>query len=143
VTLGGDGFTSLCWPATGAARLVADNNLESSAPRLCGFSFCPARKAFDPFLVIAVERAGILAPQFLEEDISAQPAGIVAVPMACFLINMIPGYSRLVCSRTFESLRLVHNFSVALTSELAMNPHEDSVPFGSREPIIFGVRNPF
>ena len=68
MTLGGDGFTSLCWPATGAAKLVADNNLESSAPRLCGFSFCPARKAFDPFLVIAIERTGILAPQFLEEE---------------------------------------------------------------------------
>ena len=68
--------------------------------------------------------------------------GILAVPMACFLINMIPGYSRLACSRTFESLRLVHNFSMELTSELAMNPHEDSVPFGPCEPIIFGVRNP-
>src|ERR1700685_1357691 len=77
-------------------------------------------------------------------EFAAPPtAGILAVSMACFLINMIPGYSRLVCSRTFESLRMVHNFSVALTSELAMNPHEDSVPFGSREPIIFGVRNPF
>ena len=56
--------------------------------------------------------------------------------------NMIPGYSRLVCSRTLESLRLVHSFSMELTSELAMNPHEDSVPFGPCEPIIFGVRNP-
>jgi hypothetical protein len=37
-----------------------------------------------------------------------------------------------------ESLRSVHNFSRELTSELAMNPHEDSVPFGSCEPIIFG-----
>jgi hypothetical protein len=54
---------------------------------------------------------------------------------------MIAGYSRLVCSRTFESLRLVHNFSVEPTSEVAMNPHEGSVPFGSREPISFGVRN--
>ena len=69
-------------------------------------------------------------------------AGIVAVPMACFLINMIAGYSRLVCSRTFESLRLVHNFSVKLTSERAMNLHEDSVPFGTHEPIGFGGRNP-
>jgi hypothetical protein len=41
-------------------------------------------------------------------------------------------------SRTFESLRFVHNFSMEPTSELAMNPHEDSVPFGSCEPIIFG-----
>jgi hypothetical protein len=62
--------------------------------------------------------------------------------MACFLINMIPGDSRLVYSGTFESLRLVHSFSVELTSELAMNPREDSVPFGTREPIIFGVWNP-
>ena len=69
-------------------------------------------------------------------------AGIVAVPMACFLINMIPADSRLVCSSTFESLRSFHNFSVELTSELAMNSPDDSVPFGTREPIIFGVRKP-
>jgi hypothetical protein len=68
-------------------------------------------------------------------------AGIDAVLMACFLINMIPGYSRRVCSRTFESLRLVHNVNVELTSELAMNLHEDSVPFGTHEPISFGGRN--
>jgi hypothetical protein len=37
---------------------------------------------------------------------------------------------------------LVHNFSLELTSELAMNPHEDSVPFEPCEPIIFSVRNP-
>ena len=77
-------------------------------------------------------------------NLSAPPAaGIVAVPMACFLINMIPGYGRLVCSRTFESLRLIHNFSMELTSELAMNPHEDSVPFGPCEPTIFGVGTRF
>jgi hypothetical protein len=58
----------MAWPATGAAKLVADNILESSAPRLSGFSFSLARKAFDPFLVIAVERTGILAPDLLEEE---------------------------------------------------------------------------
>ena len=50
---------------------------------------------------------------------------------------MMPGHSR-----TLESLRLVRNFSMELTSELAMNPQEDSVPFGPREPIISGVWNP-
>jgi hypothetical protein len=45
--------------------------------------------------------------------------GIVAVPTACFLIDMISGYNRLVCSRTFESVRLIHNFSMEPTSSLA------------------------
>ena len=57
-------------------------------------------------------------------NLPAPPAaGIVSVPMACFLINMIA------------------DCSVELNSEVAMNPHEGSVPFGSREPISFGVRN--
>jgi hypothetical protein len=34
---------------------------------LSGFSLCRARKAFNPFLVIAVERTGILVPELFEE----------------------------------------------------------------------------
>ena len=34
---------------------------------LSGFSLCRARKTFNPFLVIAVERTGILVPELLEE----------------------------------------------------------------------------
>jgi hypothetical protein len=46
---------------------LPDSAKERSA-RPGGFRFRRARKALDPFLVIAVERARMLAPDLLEEE---------------------------------------------------------------------------
>ena len=93
------------------------------------FAFGASPRIFTPLFA----SAGATRPA----NVPAPPTpGIVALRLACFLINMIPGHNGIVCARTFESLRLVHNFSIEPTSELAMNPHEDSVPFGPYEPLF-------
>src|SRR5947208_16839031 len=51
--------------AADAGRLTLQDNVSSC--RLRHFGLRCAGEAFDPFLVIAVERAGMFAPELLEE----------------------------------------------------------------------------
>jgi hypothetical protein len=55
-------------PRARAAAWVLGSKIGRSAARLRCFSLCCTRKAFNPFLVIAVERTGILPPELLEEE---------------------------------------------------------------------------
>ena len=53
--------------ASGSRCSLVLGKIGRSAARLRCFSLCCTRKAFNPFLVIAVERTGILTPEFLEK----------------------------------------------------------------------------